>query len=388
MTRPPRLHRLPADPHTLPAALAAVWAAGDAAVVLPSDADLEHFSSELRAALSADDGVADAPVLPADTALVVPTSGSTGTPRSVVLSHAALAASTHTSLTRLGCRPGEHWVLALPLQHIAGLQVLARARALGTDPILVERAGDPQAIARAVSDAEHVALVPTQLVRCLDAGVPLDRLRTVLVGGAAITSALTERALAAGVPFVRSYGMTEMCGGCVYDGRPLDGVEVATDEDGVIRLRGPMRASGYLETAASAAFTDDGWFTTDDLGALTDGDLTVHGRRDDIIISGGIKVSAARIEQELAGLPGVRDLAVVGVPHAEWGQRVRVIVVLEGDETDPPASLVTRISEQLASRLPRTHRAREIVAVTHIQRTPLGKVSAAERERLAAYSPA
>jgi o-succinylbenzoate---CoA ligase len=108
---------------------------------------------------------------------VVPTSGSTGAPRSVVLTHAALAASTAASLARLGCQPGERWVLALPLQHIAGLQVLARARALGSDPVLVERAGDPLAIARAVADAEHVALVPTQLVRCLDAGVSLAHLR-------------------------------------------------------------------------------------------------------------------------------------------------------------------------------------------------------------------
>jgi o-succinylbenzoate---CoA ligase len=390
MTDSPRLRRLPADPKRLSEALVAVWDAGDAAVVLPSDATLGSLSPALRAALDGGPAASDAPALPADTALVVPTSGSTGAPRSVVLTHAALAASTAASLARLACQPGERWVLALPLQHIAGLQVLARARALGSDPVLVERAGDPLAIARAVADAEHVALVPTQLVRCLDAGVSLAHLRSVLVGGAAITDALTSRALDAGVPLVRSYGMTEMCGGCVYDGSPLEGVDVATDEDGVIRLRGPMRAAGYLEqpTGADTGFSSDGWFTTDDLGSVVDGALVVHGRRDDMIISGGVKVPAIRIEQELAGLPGVRDLAVVGVADSEWGQRVRVVVVLEGGARTQLPSLVVEIEERLARRLPRTHAACEVVSVEGIVRTQLGKLSAAERGRLADYSPA
>lgn len=386
----PRLRRLPADPKRLPEALVAVWDAGDAAVILPSDAATGSLSPALRAALASGPAASDAPALPADTALVVPTSGSTGVPRSVVLTHAALAASTAASLARLGCQPGERWVLALPLQHIAGLQVLARARALGSDPVVVERGGDPLAIARAVADAEHVALVPTQLVRCLDAGVSLAHLRSVLVGGAAITDALTSRALDAGVPLVRSYGMTEMCGGCVYDGLSLESVDVATDEDGVIRLRGPMRAAGYLEqpTGADPSFSPDGWFTTDDLGSIVDGELAVHGRRDDMIISGGVKVPAIRIEQELTGLLGVRDLAVVGVTDPEWGQRVRVVIVLEGDAKSPPQRLVAAIGERLARRLPRTHVACEVVSVKGIVRTQLGKLSAAERARLADYNPA
>jgi o-succinylbenzoate---CoA ligase len=387
MTDSPRLRRIPADPKRLPEALAAVWDAGDAAVVLPSDAAPGSLSPALRAALDSDPAASEAPALPADTALVVPTSGSTGAPRSVVLTHAALAASTAASLARLACQPGERWVLALPLQHIAGLQVLARALALGSNPVLVQRAGDPLAIARAVADAEHVALVPTQLVRCLDAGVSLAHLRSVLVGGAAITDALTSRALDAGVPLVRSYGMTEMCGGCVYDGSPLEGVDVATDEDGVIRLRGPMRAAGYLEqpTGVDTGFSPDGWFTTDDLGSIVDGGLVVDGRRDDMIISGGVKVPAIRIEQELLGLPGVRDLAVVGVTDSEWGQRVRVVVVLEGSASKTIADeLKSKVHERLAHRVPHTHVPRDITVVAKIERTALGKLSRDERDRLAA----
>jgi O-succinylbenzoic acid--CoA ligase len=275
--------------------------------------------------------------LPTDTALVVTTSGSSGEPRGVILSHAALQASTRASLERLGCRPGERWVLALPVQHIAGLQVIARARALGTAPILVTDPGDPHAIGSACAAAHHVALVPTQLVRCLEAGVNLSHLRTVLVGGGPIPTTLSDRAAAAGIRMVRSYGMTELCGGCVYDGVPLDDVEVrigSTDEArrprldvhdgsvGIILLRGPMRATGYLPPAASDAFLPDGWFRTDDLGSLEAGRLTVFGRRDDVIVSGGVNVPAPSVEQALRTLAGIEaeiaatDLSAVQVNDA------------------------------------------------------------------------
>ncbi len=292
--RPPRLRRLPDAPATLPEALQQVWDAGDAAVVADPEATLP---ASITAAL------AGAAPLPPGTALVVPTSGSTGTPRAIVLGHAALAASTAASLTALGCAPGERWALALPLRHVAGLQVLARARALGTAPHVITDPGDPHAIAAAADHAEHIALVPTQLIRCLDAGAEviaaLTRFRSVLVGGGPLAPERIVQAREAGVALTLSYGMTETCGGCVYDGRPLPGVEVATDAPpgapsdtpGRLRLRGPMLATGQLDPSPedAARFTVDGWFVTDDIGRLTgDGTLEVHGRADAVINTGGV----------------------------------------------------------------------------------------------------
>jgi O-succinylbenzoic acid--CoA ligase len=378
MTRPPRLVCLHDDVATLPDALSEAWEGGGAACVIPSS---EAPGATGTAPLTAR---AD---LPAGTALLVPTSGSTGTPRTVILSHAALAASTATSLATLRCEPGERWALALPLRHIAGLQVLARARALGTAPVIIDRPGDPVAIAAAAAHAQHIALVPTQLIRCLDAGVDLRPFRTVLVGGGPLGASRADEARAAGVRLVQTYGMTETCGGCVYDGRPLEGVEMTIDEAGLIRLRGPMLATGYLDaTVADAArFTSDGWFVTDDLGriaATTDGRplLEVLGRADDMINTGGVKVSPAPIERIVRGLPGVIDVLVLGVPDAAWGERVRAIVV--PSDTDAAPSL-RAVREAVAARLPAAHVPRELAIVERIRRDGLGKVTGAERARLA-----
>jgi O-succinylbenzoic acid--CoA ligase len=178
-----------------------------------------------------------------------------------------------------------------------------------------------------------------------------------------------------------------MCGGCVYDGRPLDGVEVTTAADGTIRLRGPMRASGYLEASdrATSPFSDDGWFTTDDVGELVDGILTVHGRRDDTIISGGVKVSASALERELSAISGFDDVAIVGVPDPEWGERIR-LVIARTDRAILPEEMVRSLLDQargsLAERVPRTHLPKELLLVERIDRTGLGKLTSDERRRI------
>ena len=382
--RPPRLRRLSDAPRTLPEALQQVWDAGDAAVVADPGASLPP---SVEAALS---GAGTHP-LPAGTALVVPTSGSTGTPRAVILSHAALAASTAASITRLGCTFGERWALALPLRHVAGLQVLARARALGTDPHAVLDPGDPAAIAEAANHAEHIALVPTQLVRCLDAGDDvtraLARFRTVLVGGGPLAPGRIAQARDAGIRLVLSYGMTETCGGCVYDGRPLADVDVAIDADpgesGRIRLRGPMLAAGSLDPVDDATrFTPDGWFVTDDLGRLdADGTLEVLGRVDAVINTGGVKVDPLTVETLLRADPTVADVLVLGVPDPEWGERV-VAVVTAADPNDPPT--LERLRTRVTATLPPAHAPREVRLVDRIARDAMGKVSAAERARLSA----
>ncbi len=379
--RPPRLRRLPDDPATLPEALQQVWDAGDAVVVADPEATLP---ASIEAAVSGELS------LPPGTALVVPTSGSTGTPRAVVLSHAALAASTAASLAALDCFPGERWALALPVRHIAGLQVLTRARALGTPAHVVPDPGDPEALAAAAAHAEHIAIVPTQLVRCLDAGVDLTGFRTVLVGGGPLDPERATQAREAGVRLVQSYGMTETCGGCVYDGRPLSGVEVAVDalprEAGRIRLRGPMLATGYLDPSPADAdrFTTEGRFVTDDLGRLhTNADdatlLEVIGRADDVINTGGVKVAPAAVEAALRTLAGVRDVVVLAVPDPEWGERVRAVVV-PTDASTPPT--LDELRAALTGHLPSSHAPRELVLVDTIVRDGLGKLTAGERERL------
>jgi len=378
---PPDLVRLDDDPAELPSSLVGVWARGAAALVAPAGAALP---TPLAAALAGPTSEASTP-LPAGTALVVPTSGSTGAPRAVMLSHAALTASTAASLAALGCVPGERWALALPVRHVAGLQVLARARALGTAAYLVPDPGDPQSLASSAAHAEHIALVPTQLVRCLDAGVDLSGFRNVLVGGGPLDPDRAAEALAAGVRVVQSYGMTETCGGCVYDGRPLPGVEVEVI-DGRIRLRGPMLATGYLDASPEDAdrFTPDGWFVTDDLGRLhTDPDghplLEAIGRGDDVINTGGVKVVPAAVEALLRTVVGVADVVVVGVPDEEWGERVRA-VVLASEPNGPPT--LDELRQAVTDRLPSSHAPRELVLVDRIVRDGLGKLTASERERL------
>lgn len=285
---------------------------------------------------------------PADpaTALVIATSGSTGRPKGVELSTAALVASARATHGRLGGAGG--WLLALPVQHIAGAQVLVRSLLAGEPPAVLDlRDGfHPAAFADAAgtvpaANRRYTALVPTQLGRLLDAGgAAADALRgfdAVLVGGAACPPALVDRATAAGVAVVTTYGMTETAGGCVYDGRPLDGVRVRIAAGGRVELAGPMLASGYrLDSTASAAAFAGGWFRTGDSGRLTDdGRLEVLGRLDDLIVTGGHKVPPALVERALAATPGVAEACVVGLPDAEWGELVAAAVVPSA-RTDPP----------------------------------------------------
>ena len=213
------------------------------------------------------------------TALVVGTSGSTGTPKLAMLPATALAASAAATHDRLG-GPGT-WLLAMPPHHIAGVQVLLRCVAAGTEPGFVDLTDGftPHAFAAAAEqltgDRHYTALVPTQLGRLLAderAATALAGFDAVLIGGAASPPALLARARDAGVRAVTTYGMSETCGGCVYDGVPLDGTTVRADLDGRLWLGGPTLATGYLGrpdlTAAAFQAAEDGirWFRTDDVG--------------------------------------------------------------------------------------------------------------------------
>jgi O-succinylbenzoic acid--CoA ligase len=314
------------------------------------------------------------------TALVVTTSGSSGNAKQVELSADALRASAAATHARLG-GPGA-WLLALPVQHIAGLQVLVRSLLAGVGPTVLDRRTGftPEAFAHVTAsmpadDRRYTALVPTQLVRLMDDGTGLDALRTfdaVLVGGAACPPALLDRAHSAGIAVVTTYGMTETAGGCVYDGHPLDGVRIRLTQHhptprerdtsldpaaenqttvaftrqgggGRIELSGPMLALGYRgDPEGTAAAFAGGWFRTDDLGTIgEDGALDVIGRLDDMIVTGGRKVAPALVERALTATPGVAQACVVGVPDPEWGQLVAA-AVQPTDPANPPAPSTLR----------------------------------------------
>ena len=333
-------------------------------------------------------------------AVVVTTSGSTGDPKAVLLPAAALRASAAATHQRLG-GPGR-WLLALPAHHVAGVQVLLRSGAAGAPAAVLDlRAGfRPDAFAAAVDAADamgdpvrHVSLVPTQLRRLLDdAGAGLDALRrfdAVLVGGAAADAVLLDRARAAGVGVITTYGMSETCGGCVYDGRPLAGVTVTLEAPdggaGRVVLGGPTLAAGYrgpVTAEEAAAFTPAG-FRTSDLGTLAaDGRLEVLGRADDVVVSGGENVVPARVERALLAVDGVREACVVGLPDPEWGASVVAAVVLEPGAPDPE-SVRRAVAPALGRATPR-----RVVALDAIPLRGIGKPDrAAVRGLLARGGP-
>jgi O-succinylbenzoic acid--CoA ligase len=223
-------------------------------------------------------------------------------------------------------------------------------------------------------DVTLVSLVPTQLTKLLDAGVDLGRFRVILLGGAAATPHLLRRAAAAGAPVVTTYGMSETAGGCVYDGRPLTGVDVALDPDGRIRMRGPMLMSGYRgEPELTAATLVDGWLVTPDAGywdtGYRDGDrLVVSGRLDDVIVSGGENVSAAAVAGCLVEHPSISDAVVVGVPDEQWGQRVVAVVATVG-----AAPALPELQSWVRDRQPEAAVPRALVVVDDIPRLSSGK---------------
>ncbi len=333
----------------------------------------------------------DQPV-PSDIAAVVATSGSTGAPHGVLLTAGALLANAHAAMRRLA-GPGA-WVLALPVSSIGGLQVLIRSHMTGLDPVCVDLSGGfrPAGFARAArllpSGLPHyTSLVPTQLRRIVDTGgAALDALAgfaAVLVGGAALDSQLRATATAAGVRIVSTYGMTETSGGCVYDGVPLEGAYVRESPTG-LRIGGDVVAQGYLaEPGRTAKSFVDGWFLTHDVGHVDDNGLvSVSGRTDDIIISGGVNVAADAVSEALRGRPDIIDAAVLGRDDPEWGQAVVALVVpAAGARLD-----LAEIRADVASRLGAAAAPRELVSVSTLPRLHSGKLDRVAAQLLVAHT--
>lgn len=363
-------------------ALRRVWDAGDA--VLPLD---PHSPAPLRQRLL--DELAPSAVIGADgvrrprsggrpvddgDAVVIATSGTTGSPRGAVHSHAGVAAAARITAAACGATGSDaRWLACLPLGHVGGFSVVTRALLADTGLELHDRPDAAMIDDAARRGATHVSLVPTLLGR-----IDPRPWRTILLGGSAVPADRPGNTIA-------TYGMTETFGGVVYDGVPLDGVEIriAVEADaprgseGAIEVRTPTLMRAYRD--GTDPRTSDGWYRTGDRGTIDPaGVLRVAGRDDDLIISGGVNVWPAPVEERLRSHPAVADVAVLGVADAEWGRRVRAVVV-PSDPRHPPtlADLRAHVKEVLsAAAAPR-----ELVLVDVLPRSALGKIARYELDR-------
>lgn len=347
-------------------ALQRVWDDGDAAApvdpAMPAPARARWHAAMAPTAVIGDDGErrtldGGRPTEVGD-ALVVATSGSTGDPKGVVLTHDAVAASADATSARLGIDPAaDHWLACLPLHHVGGLSVITRALHTGT-ALTVHDGFDAGAVtAAARAGVTRVSLV-TRALRQVDP----TAFTTILLGGAAPPADRPSNAIA-------TYGMTETGSGVVYERAPLDGVELRIVDDEV-QLRCPMLLRCYRD--GTDPRTPDGWYPTGDLGELDDdGVLAVHGRAGDVIVTGGEKVWPAAVEPLLLALDTVAEVAIVGRPDPDWGHRVDAVVV-PADPASPPS--LDELRDTVAAALPRWAAPRSITLAASLPRTSLGKV--------------
>ena len=313
------------------------------------------------------------PVAAGTTAVVV-TSGTTGVGKGVELTTAGAQAVGGGWASVLGHEPTDRWLVCLPLHHVAGLAILARAAVSGA-AVTVHDGFDPDAVSAAArAGATLVSVVPTMLARLLDVGAPVDRFRAVVTGGAPLPPALRARADAAGVRVVDAYGQSETWGGVVADGVAIPGATARLGPADELELHGAMVMRGYRldPERSAAAFTADGWLRTGDVGAFsTDGRLQIVDRLRDLVITGGVNVSPVAVEQVLADHPDVADVAVVGAPDLEWGERV-VAFVVPRDPAAPPT--LDDLRAWARDRLRAPQLPRELVLVTEVPRSAGGKI--------------
>ncbi len=334
----------------------------------------EQLTTSLRVGEEIDD----------DIALVMSTSGTTGSPKGAMLTSAALIASASATHDRLG-GPGT-WLLALPAYHIAGMQVLVRSALAGTVPVELDISAGfditelPSAVKQLGCGRRYASLVAAQLAKALTdplAAGALADLDAVLLGGGPAPPVVLEAAAAAGIAVVRSYGSSETAGGCVYDGAPLNDVWVRLDDcsrsgAGRIVIGGTTVAKGYRNRPDPDPFSEPGWFRTDDLGILDDaGRLRVLGRVDDAISTGGLTVMPAAVEAVLAQHPVVAECAVFGVDDERLGERVVAALVLVPGVPKPEVSEITAFISQ---SLDTTAAPRELHIVDELPRRGIGKL--------------
>ena len=349
-----------------------------------------HIHSDVDATdESGDRPVARSPDIPSHVVAFLLTSGSSGAPKAIGFGHDALAASAASVTRRLGLISDDRWGLCLSIGHVGGLSLVVRAMMNGSS-VRLWPSFDEDAVARAVlaGDVTHLAVVPVMLRKLLArlTEVP-ETLRCVLVGGAASSPALLDRAWRAGLPVAPTWGMTETASqvatappelarrfpGTV--GRPIPGVEVRAGPGNVLAVRGPTLASvaiaGPGRPAEPLRAGLDGWFVTSDVGRVDDNGLVwIEGRKDAMIVSGGLNVSPREVEHVIETLPGVAGAVVFGVPSEAWGEVVAAVV-----EPDGPAGVsAPDIERHCRSRLARGRCPRRIVVVDELPRTSTGKV--------------
>ena len=304
-------------------------------------------------------------------ALIVRTTGSSGVAKEVGLTSTALIASAQASNKFLGADFGATWSLALPLNHIAGINVLIRSLETGTLPISVI------GIEGKYPKADFTSIVPTQLYRALNGDEDLlhhlQSAKKVLVGGAALTRALRAQAESSGITIVESYGSTETCGGCIYDGYPLEDVEVEILESNRLAIKGKVLAHSYLNSE-SELVDHNGWFVTSDTAHFEDSKIVVDGRVDDVIITGGEKVSAANIERVIAqGFPNI-EFAIYAIADAQWGQAIYCAIVGTGADEEA-------INTYLAQECGAPAKVKKFVYCQELPLIGIGKVDRAELAR-------
>ena len=308
----------------------------------------------------------DSATVSARTALVVTTTGSSGAAKNVGLSAAALLTSARASNKYVGAEFGNTWSLLLPLNHIAGINVLIRSLELGTTPTnLIGYEGKYPKV-------DFTAIVPTQLFRALNGDENLlshlQSAKAVLVGGAALTEQLRSQAESSGINVIETYGSTETSGGCIYNGVPLDGVEVSIGDDQRIAIKGKIIAHELV--------AEDGWYYTSDAGHFEGEKLAIDGRIDDIIISGGENISLTAIDRVIGQLFPQIQSAAFAVPHPEWGHAVHLAVV--GADTSVESAIQIALVSELgsASKVKAFHHLQELplIGIGKVDRTALGRL--------------
>ncbi|MCX6422054.1 MAG: AMP-binding protein [Actinobacteria bacterium] len=295
-------------------------------------------------------------------AVVLTTSGSTGSPRGVLLSATALAASAQGAAELVGIPVAESaWLVAIPVTSAGGFAVVVRSWLAGFEPETLPSVGGAmpfrtadfvastrQLAQRASGRALLTSLVPTQLARILDdveGRSALNEYSAILVGGARFDSTIRERAQAAGVNVLSTYGLTETCGGCVYDGKAFPGVDVRIASDGEVLVQGEVVGLGYrLDPALTAQRFIEGWLHTGDIGSIDEGTLSIVGRRDDIVTVKGVNVATGAVERVICAIPGVDACAVIATPHPIDGHRLSAFIVAQQDLA---RTITATVAEQL-----------------------------------------
>ena len=344
------------------------WSNGDA--VLPIDQRLRPAGKKMLMDTMAPSEIIDAnftasslsngrPMQDGD-ALVIASSGSTGSPKGIIHTHSSILSGAQASASRLQLSAGDHWLVCIPVSHVGGFSVIARALHTGA-ALTLHPTFDATAVQDAMKNgATHTSLVATALSR-----IDSSLFKSILLGGSSAPANLPSNV-------ITTYGMTETGGGVVYNGQPLDKVEIKI-VDGEILLRCPMLMRAYRNDQTLSL--EDGWYATGDIGEINEnGKLSVHGRQTDLIITGGENVWPSVVENSLASHPIVNQVVVRGTPDTTWGQRVVAYVVLNDSAQTSEEKLLSDLREHVKHTLPAFCAPQQIIVVPEILRTSLGKV--------------